>query len=114
MFGISSNTQILIASNPPYIGIVGILFKFACRGKYYFLLQDIFPESAEIAGILGKMKAGRAPLERKGGSATSLGCTLSIVWAAPVEGDERRARRSRGAAGSTVPEAYAGKAGATF
>ena len=52
MFGISSNTQILIASNPPYIGIVGILFKFACRGKYYFLLQDIFPESAEIAGIL--------------------------------------------------------------
>ncbi|MCH4902848.1 glycosyltransferase [Cylindrospermopsis raciborskii CHAB3438] len=52
MFGIPSNTSILIVSNPPYAGIIGILYKIVRRGKYYFLLQDIFPESAAISGIM--------------------------------------------------------------
>jgi glycosyltransferase involved in cell wall biosynthesis len=43
---------LLIASNPPYAGILGIYFKFLKRGKYYFLLQDIFPESAVMSGIM--------------------------------------------------------------
>jgi len=52
MFNLSSNTPLLIASNPPYAGILGILFNIVCRGKYYFLLQDIFPESAAMSGIM--------------------------------------------------------------
>ncbi len=46
------NVPLLIASNPPYIGIIGICFKLLRGGKYYFLLQDIFPESAAISGIM--------------------------------------------------------------
>ena len=52
MFIVPSNTPLLIASNPPYAGILGILFKIIRRGKYYFLLQDIFPESAVMSGII--------------------------------------------------------------
>lgn len=47
-----AKTPILIASNPPYAGILGIYFKLLKRGKYYFLLQDIFPESAVMSGIM--------------------------------------------------------------
>lgn len=43
---------LLIASNPPYAGILGICFKLLKGGEYYFLLQDIFPESAVISGIM--------------------------------------------------------------
>ena len=52
MFNLSGNTPLLIASNPPYAGIIGILFNIVRRGKYYFLLQDIFPESAAMSGIM--------------------------------------------------------------
>jgi glycosyltransferase involved in cell wall biosynthesis len=52
MFNLSGNTPLLIASNPPYAGILGILFNIVSRGKYYFLLQDIFPESAAMSGIM--------------------------------------------------------------
>lgn len=47
-----AKTPLLIASNPPYAGILGIYFKLLKRGKYYFLLQDIFPESAVMSGIM--------------------------------------------------------------
>ncbi len=46
------NTPLLITSNPPYAGIVGICFKLLRGGKYYFILQDIFPESAVMSGIM--------------------------------------------------------------
>jgi glycosyltransferase involved in cell wall biosynthesis len=52
IFSVPSNTPLLIASNPPYAGILGILFNIVRRGKYYFLLQDIFPESAVMSGIM--------------------------------------------------------------
>ena len=52
IFSVSSKTPLLIASNPPYAGILGILFNIVRRGKYYFLLQDIFPESAVMSGIM--------------------------------------------------------------
>ncbi|MFN9524518.1 MAG: hypothetical protein ACK57R_20220, partial [Dolichospermum sp.] len=50
IFSVPSKTTLLIASNPPYAGILGILFNIVRRGKYYFLLQDIFPESAAMSG----------------------------------------------------------------
>lgn len=46
------NSPLLIASNPPYAGILGICFKFFRGGEYYFLLQDIFPESGVMSGIM--------------------------------------------------------------
>lgn len=47
-----AKTPLLIASNPPYAGILGIFFQLSKGGKYYFLLQDIFPESAVMSGIM--------------------------------------------------------------
>lgn len=47
-----TKTPLLIASNPPYVGILGIFFRIFKSGKYYFLLQDIFPESAVMSGIM--------------------------------------------------------------
>ena len=58
IFQAASNAPILIASNPPYAGILGICFKIIHRGKYYFLLQDIFPESAAMSGIIKKNPIG--------------------------------------------------------
>jgi glycosyltransferase involved in cell wall biosynthesis len=52
VFKQSAKTHLLIASNPPYAGILGIYFKILKGGKYYFLLQDIFPESAVMSGIM--------------------------------------------------------------
>lgn len=46
------NAPLLIASNPPYAGILGICFKLFRNGEYYFLLQDIFPESGVMSGIM--------------------------------------------------------------
>ncbi|MEB3178529.1 MAG: glycosyltransferase family 4 protein [Nostocaceae cyanobacterium] len=45
-------TPLLVASNPPYAGILGIYFHLIKSGKYHFLLQDIFPESAVMSGII--------------------------------------------------------------
>lgn len=44
--------NILIVSNPPYSGILGILLKLIFGKPYFFLFQDIFPRSAVLAGIL--------------------------------------------------------------
>ena len=47
------NPQLLIiVSNPPFIGLLGLVVKFVRGTKYLYLLQDIFPRSAELAGIL--------------------------------------------------------------
>lgn len=47
-----SYETILIVSNPPFIGLVGLLLKLLKSKKYVFLFQDIFPRSASLAGIL--------------------------------------------------------------
>ncbi|MBG1260310.1 glycosyltransferase family 4 protein [Nostoc commune] len=52
IFSLPHNTPLLIASNPPYSGLLGIIVKITRGGKYHFLLQDIFPESAVMAGII--------------------------------------------------------------
>ena len=45
-------TPLLIASNPPYAGLLGLAFKYLKGGQYTFLFQDIFPESAVLSGVL--------------------------------------------------------------
>lgn len=53
-----SNDHILIVSNPPFIGLIGLAL-FLLRGtQYYFLFQDLFPRSAILSGIL----PGKGPL----------------------------------------------------
>ncbi|MBW4454658.1 MAG: glycosyltransferase family 4 protein [Nostoc indistinguendum CM1-VF10] len=52
IFKLPYSTPLLIVSNPPYSGILGLCFKFLRAGRYYFLLQDIFPESAVMSGII--------------------------------------------------------------
>lgn len=46
------NSPLLIVSNPPYAGLLGMCFNLLRGGKYYFLLQDIFPETAIMTGIV--------------------------------------------------------------
>lgn len=49
---VDKTDSLLVASNPPYAGILGIAFKLLKGGRYYFLLQDVFPESAILSGII--------------------------------------------------------------
>jgi glycosyltransferase involved in cell wall biosynthesis len=51
-FKVHRTTPLLITSNPPYSGLIGIYFNLIKKGKFYFILQDIFPESAVLCGIL--------------------------------------------------------------
>ncbi|RCJ35186.1 hypothetical protein A6769_19045 [Nostoc punctiforme NIES-2108] len=52
IFSLPHTTPLLIASNPPYSALIGTVFKITRGGKYHFLLQDIFPESAVMSGII--------------------------------------------------------------
>jgi len=52
VFHVPKHVPILIASNPPYAGILGLFFRLVKGRKFYFLLQDVFPESAVFAGVL--------------------------------------------------------------
>lgn len=47
----STNT-LFIASNPPFIGVLGLITKYMRRSRYLFLLQDLFPRSATLTGIV--------------------------------------------------------------
>ena len=49
---IHSNDSLLIFSNPPFIGLIGLLFSLFKRIKYVFVMQDIFPRSAVLSGFL--------------------------------------------------------------
>lgn len=44
--------RILIVSNPPFIALLGPLLAFLTGARYFFLLQDLFPRSAELTGII--------------------------------------------------------------
>lgn len=52
IFKISHDTPVLIASNPPFSGLLGVCFKISKKGKFFFILQDIFPESAVLCKII--------------------------------------------------------------
>ena len=45
-------TRILIVSNPPFIGLLGPLINCFLGKTYIFLLQDLFPRSAFLSGVL--------------------------------------------------------------
>ena len=45
-------SQLLIVSNPPFSPVLGVLMKFRFGLRYTFLLQDIFPRSACLSGLL--------------------------------------------------------------
>ena len=49
---LDSDSQLLIFSNPPFIGLLGFLLKLFKRVDYTFVLQDLFPRSAVVSGIL--------------------------------------------------------------
>jgi glycosyltransferase involved in cell wall biosynthesis len=51
LFRLPKTTPLLIASNPPYAGLLGMCFKLFRGGQYTFLFQDIFPESAVLSGV---------------------------------------------------------------
>ena len=44
--------QVLIFSNPPFAGVVGLFLKLFFSKTYLFVLQDLFPRSALLSGIL--------------------------------------------------------------
>ena len=44
--------EILIISNPPFIGLLGLICKYLFRIDYFFVLQDMFPRSAILSGVL--------------------------------------------------------------
>ena len=45
------DSQLLIYSNPPFIGLVGLVWKLVAKRPYLFILQDLFPRSALLAGL---------------------------------------------------------------
>lgn len=47
-----SGSRLLIFSNPPFIGLVGVFIFLVKRIKYVFVCQDIFPRSASLSGVL--------------------------------------------------------------
>lgn len=44
--------RILIVSNPPFISLLGPFIRLFCRARYILLIQDVFPLSASLAGII--------------------------------------------------------------
>lgn len=49
---IKPNNSLLIVSNPPFIGLIGLLLLIIKKTPYIFLFQDVFPRSASLTGIL--------------------------------------------------------------
>ena len=52
LVNIQNHQSLLIVSNPPFIGLIGVLVSFIRRTRYVFLFQDVFPRSASLTGIL--------------------------------------------------------------
>lgn len=52
LLNINQNHSLLIISNPPFIGLIGVILSIFKRTPYVFLFQDIFPRSASLTGIL--------------------------------------------------------------
>lgn len=45
----------ILISNPPFIGVVGLMARLLFGVKYIFVLQDLFPRSAQLTGVLPSM-----------------------------------------------------------
>lgn len=55
---LNKQSSLLLVSNPPFLGLVGPFIRIVKNVKYVFLLQDLFPKSACLSGLL----PGRGPL----------------------------------------------------
>lgn len=51
-FKAKRNVNLLIVSNPPFIVLIGLFYRLFTHTHYFFLLQDLFPRSAELTGVL--------------------------------------------------------------
>ena len=51
---VRSSDRLLIVSNPPFIGLLGLCVKIAKKAGFVFVLQDIFPHSAIASGMLSR------------------------------------------------------------
>lgn len=49
---LTEGTKLLIVSNPPFVVLIGLFYRLLNNTPYYFLLQDLFPRSAELTGVL--------------------------------------------------------------
>lgn len=49
---LTDGTKLLIVSNPPFVVLIGFFYRLLKNTQYYFLLQDLFPRSAELTGVL--------------------------------------------------------------
>ena len=47
-----NHQSLFIVSNPPFIGLIGVLLSIVKKTRYIFLLQDVFPRSATLTGVL--------------------------------------------------------------
>lgn len=52
VFNANRGDQLFIVSNPPFIAFIGPLLSFLRALPYSFLLQDVFPRSAVLTGVL--------------------------------------------------------------
>lgn len=66
-------SKLLIVSNPPFAGIVGLILKLVRNTPYLFLFQDVFPKTAVLAGIL----PARGPLYTSWAYLIGLICSYS-------------------------------------
>lgn len=51
-FRLKSNQCLLIVSNPPFAGLIGLLLRWTKGSSFIFLFQDVFPRSACLTGVL--------------------------------------------------------------
>lgn len=49
---VQHHQSLLIVSNPPFIGLIGVILSIVRKTRYIFLFQDVFPRSASLTGIL--------------------------------------------------------------
>lgn len=49
---IKRNHSLLIVSNPPFVGLIGVFLSIFKKTRYAYLFQDVFPRSASLTGIL--------------------------------------------------------------
>ena len=52
LFNSKKNQTLLIVSNPPFIGLIGLLLSLLKKTRFIFVFQDVFPRSASLTGIL--------------------------------------------------------------
>ena len=47
-------TPLLVLTNPPFLGVIAAFLKIVKRRRYIYLIFDVYPETAEILGVIRK------------------------------------------------------------